>query len=84
MVAVTSKEPTTFGFAFLTLEAEISKETCVPVSLSEKLQMFIFADLIESEVILLGRSARGTDALIPEALGMSRSTRETICDVMNC
>ena len=84
MVAITSKEPTTFGLAFLTLDAEISSETCVPVSLSEKLLMFIFADLIELDVILLGISARGIDALIPEALGMSRSTRVTICDVMYC
>jgi hypothetical protein len=42
----------------------------------------MLADLIESEERLLGISARGTDALIPEALGISRSTRETICDEM--
>ena len=84
MVAVTSNEPTTFGFAFLTLDADISNETSVPFSLRAKLSMFIFADLIESEVRLLGISARGTEALIPEALGISRSTRETICDEMYC
>jgi hypothetical protein len=36
------------------------------------------ADLIESEVRLLGTSASGTDALIPEALGISRWTFEVI------
>jgi hypothetical protein len=46
--------------------------------------MFMFTDLIESEVILLGRSASGIDALMPEALGISRSTLEVICDEMYC
>jgi hypothetical protein len=46
--------------------------------------MFMFADLIESEVRLLGISASGTEALIPEALGISRSTLEVICDEMYC
>jgi hypothetical protein len=44
----------------------------------------MFTDLIESEVILLGRSASGTEALTPEVLGISRSTLEVICDKMYC
>lgn len=59
-------------------------EVFVPFSLRAKLLMFMFADLIEPEVRLLGMSASGTDALIPEALGISRSTLEVICDEMYC
>ena len=46
--------------------------------------MFMSTDLIESEAILLGRSASGIEALTPEALGISRSTLEVICDEMYC
>ena len=59
-------------------------EVFVPFSLRAKLLMFMFADLIEPEVRLLGMSASGTDALIPEALGISRSTLEVICEEMYC
>jgi hypothetical protein len=76
--------PTTVGFVFLMLDADISSETLVPLSLREKLSMFMFADLIESEVRLLGISPSGMEALIPEALGISRSTVETIRNEMNC
>jgi len=84
MVAITFKEPTTVGFAFLTLDADISNETCVLFSFRLKLSIFMFADLIESDVKFLGTSVSGTEALTPEALGNSLSTRETICDEMYC
>jgi hypothetical protein len=84
IIAVTSSVPTTVGLVFLMLDADISSETLVPLSLSEKLSMFMFADLIESEVRLLGISPSGIEALIPEALGISRSTVETIRDEMYC
>jgi hypothetical protein len=72
------------GFALLISDADISSEVFVPFSLRTKLLMLMFTDLIESEVILLGRSASGTEALTPEALGISRSTLEVICDEMYC
>jgi hypothetical protein len=84
IIAVISSVPTTVGFVFLMLDADISSETLVPLSLREKLSMFMFADLIESEVRLLGISPSGIEALIPEALGISRSTVETIRDEMYC
>jgi hypothetical protein len=46
--------------------------------------MFIVAALIEPEVRLLGISPSGIEALIPEALGISRSTVETIRDEIYC
>jgi 2-succinyl-5-enolpyruvyl-6-hydroxy-3-cyclohexene-1-carboxylate synthase len=84
IVAVTSKEPAVVGFALLIFDADMSSDVFVPFSLRAKLLMFMFTDLIESEVILLGRSASGIDALMPEALGISRSTLEVICDEMYC
>ena len=84
IVAVTSKEPIRVGFALLILDADMSSEVFVPLSLRAKLLMFMSADLIESEVRLLGTSANGTEALIPEALGISRATFEVICDEMYC
>jgi hypothetical protein len=62
----------------------MSSEVFVPFSLRAKLLMFMFTDLIESEAILLSRSASGTEALTPEALGISRSTLEVICDEAYC
>jgi hypothetical protein len=62
----------------------MSSEVFIPLSLSAKLLIFMFADLIESDVILLGTSTSGTEALIPEALGISRWTLEVICDEMYC
>ena len=84
IVAVTSKEPAMVGFALLISDADISSEVFVPFSLRTKLLMLMFTDLIESEVILLGRSASGTEALTPEASGISRSTLEVICEEMYC
>ena len=72
IVAVISKEPTRVGFALLILDADMFNEVFVPLSLRAKLLIFMSADLIESEVRLLGTSASGTEALIPEALGISR------------
>jgi len=40
-------------------------------------------DLIESDVMLLGRSASGIEARTPDAFGISRSTREVTCDETN-
>jgi hypothetical protein len=84
IVAVTFKEPAVVGFALLIFDADISSEVFVPFSLRAKLLMFMFTDLIKSEAILLGRSASGTEALMPDALGISRSTLEVICDEMYC
>ena len=84
IVAVTSNEPAVVGFALLIFDADMSSEVFVPFSLREKLLMFMFTDLMESEVILLGRSVSGTEALTPEALGISRSTLEVICDEIYC
>ena len=39
---------------------------------------------MKSEARLLGTSTSGTEALIPEALGISRWTLEVICDEMYC
>ena len=39
---------------------------------------------MKSDVRLLGTSTIGTEALIPEALGISRWTLEVICDEMYC
>jgi len=72
------------GFALLIFDADMSSDVFVPFSLRAKLLMFMFTDLIESEAILLGRSASGIEALTPEALGISRSTLEVICDEMYC
>jgi hypothetical protein len=72
------------GFAVLLFDADMSNEVFVPFSLRAKLLMFMSTDLIESEVILLGRSASGTEALMPEALGISFSTLEMICDEIEC
>ena len=36
--------------------------------------------LIASDAMLLGRSAKGIEARTPDAFGISRSTREVICD----
>ena len=40
----------------------------------------IFTALIESEFKILGKSVRGTEALIPEALGSCCCTRDSIFD----
>jgi hypothetical protein len=84
MVAVTSKKPTEVGFTLLIFDADMSSETFALLSLRVKLLMFMSADLIESEARLRGKSASGIEALTPEALGISRSTLEVICDEMNC
>jgi hypothetical protein len=78
IVATTSKEPATVGFALLIFDADMSSEVFVPFSFRAKLFMFMFTDLIESEVMLLGRSLSGIEALMPEALGISRATLEVI------
>jgi len=78
IVAVTSKAPTRVGFALLIFDTEMFSEVLVPLSLRAKLLMFISADLMKSEVRLLGTSTSGTEALIPEALGISRWTLEVI------
>ena len=84
IVAVTSKAPIRVGFALLILDTEMLSEVFVPLSLRAKLSMFMSADLMKSEVRLLGTSTSGTEALIPEALGISRWTLEVICDEMYC
>jgi hypothetical protein len=83
-VAVTSKDPTSVGFALLMFDADMVSEVVVPLSLRAKLFMFISADLIASEVRFLGTSASGIEALIPEALGKSRCTFDVICDEIYC
>ena len=45
--------------------------------------MSTITSLIESDAILLGKSASGIEARTPDALGISRSTREVICDETN-
>ena len=42
--------------------------------------MLILTDLIESEFKMLGISSRGTEALMPEALGTCCPTRYSIFD----
>ena len=36
--------------------------------------------LIALDVMLLGRSVKGIETRMPDAFGISRSTREVICD----
>jgi hypothetical protein len=45
--------------------------------------MSTITSLIESDAILLGKSASGIEARTPDALGISRSTREVTCDETN-
>jgi hypothetical protein len=42
--------------------------------------MLTITDLIESDAIFPGKSASGIEARTPDAFGISRSTREVICD----
>jgi len=83
IVAVTSKEPTKVGFALLIFDAEMSNEVFVPLSFSVKLLTFIFADLIESDMMLLGASTNGIDALTPDASGNSLLIRDSMREVMS-
>jgi hypothetical protein len=82
-VAVTSKEPTSVGFALLMFDADMSSEVFVPLSFKVKLLTFIFADLIEFDIMLLGASTRGMEALTPDAFGSSLLIRDSMREVMS-
>jgi hypothetical protein len=83
IVAVTSREPTRVGFALLMFEAEMSSEVFVPLSFRVKLLTFIFADLIEFDMMLLGASTSGIEALTPDAFGSSLLIRDSMREVMS-
>jgi hypothetical protein len=70
------------GLDLLIFLADMASEDFVPLAFSVCSSMLIWTDLIESEIMLLGRSINGMDALIPEALGSCCSTRDVIFDEM--
>ena len=82
-MAISSREPTSVGFAFVIFYTARLSEVFVPFSFSVKPLIFIFADLIESDTRLLGTSRKGIDALTPVALGSSSWTLDSIREVIN-
>jgi hypothetical protein len=78
IVAVKSRVPIRVGLDLLIFEAEISSEESVLPPFRGYLSILISAELIESEIKLPATSVSGTEALTPEAFGISRLTPEAI------
>jgi hypothetical protein len=70
------------GLDLLILLSDMTMDASVLLPLRTYFSMLIFADLIVSEERLCGMSARGIDALTPEAVGSSPFICASIREVM--